>query len=135
MFDELKKYKTNGHFFLKPEGNLESVCNAPKNTNGIYIIYELKRGHINLVFIGSSGMLQNNGTLKKYSSLFESINNEAQQMSWIKRMKQEKTDALDIYWYETFNQKIKDVPSFIKALLLKIHIDIYGQLPSWNPEF
>jgi len=95
----------------------------------------LKRGHINLVFIGSSGQIQNNGSIKKNSSLFDSIICEGKQLDWIKILKQENVDALDIYWYEIFNQKIKDVPSFVKALLLKVHFDIFGRLPSWNPEF
>ena len=48
MFDELNKYKHNDHFFFKPTDNLNSVCNAPTDKSGVYIIYELKKGRIPL---------------------------------------------------------------------------------------
>lgn len=47
MFNELGKYKTNGHFFYEKNDNLREVCNAPKNGVGIYLIYALKNGKLN----------------------------------------------------------------------------------------
>ena len=55
MFDELDKYKSNGHFFFSADDELSTVCNAPKNGVGIYIVYALKGGKIELIYIGSSG--------------------------------------------------------------------------------
>ena len=61
MFDELRKYKNNNHFFFSEKDDLKSVCNAPKNKSGVYIVYELKNGKIEMVYIGSSGKVQNDG--------------------------------------------------------------------------
>lgn len=55
MFDELKKYKNNGHFFFTPSDNLASVCNAPAKHSDIYCIYALQKGKVNLIYIGISG--------------------------------------------------------------------------------
>ena len=55
MFDLLDKYKTNGHFFFRPTDSLEEVCNAPDNKNGVYVVYQLKDGHVDMVYIGASG--------------------------------------------------------------------------------
>lgn len=56
MFDILEKYKTNGHFFFNPTGSLDEECNAPDDKDGVYVVYELKNGRVNLVYIGSSGI-------------------------------------------------------------------------------
>lgn len=64
MFDELTKYKNNNDFFFTSDQDLSDVCNAPKNASGIYLVYELKNGRIELVYIGSSGKVQNDGQIK-----------------------------------------------------------------------
>ena len=136
MFDEIKKYNKTDHFFLRSDGNLESSCNAPKSSNGVFIVYQLKKGRIDLVLIGSSGKIQKSGSLKKTDSLYNSIVKDPQfGISWISKIKKEDIDGLDIYWYETFNQKTKDIPSFVQSLLLQKYFEIYGRLPDWNIEF
>lgn len=64
MFGELTKYEQNNHFFFTTKKGLENLCNAPKNKSGVYIVYELKNGRTELVYIGSSGKVQNNGKIK-----------------------------------------------------------------------
>ncbi len=136
MFDETKKYKKTDHFFLRSDGNLESSCNAPKSSNGVFVVYQLKRGRIDLVLIGSSCKIEKSGSLKMTDSLYNSIVNDPQfGISWIKKLQNEDIDGLDIYWYETFNQKTKDIPSFVQALLLQKYFDLNGRLPDWNKDF
>jgi len=132
MFDETNKYKKNGHFFLKPSGNMESSCNAPKNSNGVFIVYELVRGRINLVYIGSSCKIQKNGLPKKSDNLYDEIVNV--NTSLVKKMKADNADALDIYWYETFNEKLRDIPSYVEGLLMQRFFEINGCLPDLNKE-
>ncbi|MFL3664038.1 MAG: hypothetical protein ACJ04Q_08550 [Flavobacteriales bacterium] len=64
MFNELTIYKNNNHFFYTFENELDEVCNAPKNSSGIYLVYELKNGKVELVYVGSSGKVQNDGQIK-----------------------------------------------------------------------
>jgi len=141
MFDELRKYNNNDHFFFKAHDKLEKVCNAPKNRSGIYVVYELKNGKIELVYIGSSGKIQNNGTIKhRKGGLFDRIVNGQQfgkiprKVSWPKKMRDEKIEALDIYWYDTFNQVIMDIPACIEAILIQRFFEINRRLPKWNNE-
>ena len=63
MFDELNKYKQNDHFFLNPKDDLKQVCNAPTNKSGIYIVYALKNGKIELIYIGCSGKIDKDGSM------------------------------------------------------------------------
>ena len=142
MFDELKKYRNNNHFFVKPDSNLEKVCNAPKSGSGIYLVYELRQGRINLVYIGSSGKVQNNGKIKhRIGGLCDRIVNGHQfgkiprKNSWIQKMIDEKIEGLDVYWYETFNKELMDIPSFVEAILIQRFFEIHLRLPDWNNEF
>lgn len=52
MFDILEKYKEQGHFFFQQTDQLSNVCNMPNASSGVYVIYALERGRVNLVYIG-----------------------------------------------------------------------------------
>jgi len=138
MFDELNKYKTNGHFFFTPTDALEEVCNAPDDMDGVYIVYQLKGGHVDLVYIGTSGIY---GTAYPKDGLFGLktciINNipsatETRSQSWPVKMLSENIDALDIYWYATYKINLRDHPARIQSLLLYKYLDIYGEFPPWH---
>ena len=141
LYDELNKYEINDHFFFKVTDSLEKVCNAPKNGSGVYVVYALAHGKIELVYIGSSGKMQENGTLKhRAGGLFDRIVNGKQfnnnrKISWPEKMVDEQIEALDIYWFNTFNNKVQDIPLFTEAILIQKHFDIFRTLPRWNKEF
>jgi len=50
-------------------------------------------------------------------------------------MKNEKIEALDVYWYDTFNSKNMDIPVFLKAIIMQQFYKVHGRLPRWNKEF
>jgi len=143
MFDELAKYRQNDHFFFKPSDNLEQVCNAPTDKIGVYLIFALKGGRIELIYIGSSGEVGKDGTLFIRKAGPGGIKDRlvngkqfgaARRNSWKVQMLRERIEALDIYWYVTHNDKYVDCPSVIANKLIQKHIDIYGNLPRWNNE-
>lgn len=139
--EELKEYNVNDHFFFDGKTELQSACNIPRNSNGVYQVYELKNGRITLVYIGSSGKIQCDGSIRQGTmGLFESIVNGEQfggprKKTWKKKLITEGIDALDIYWYETYNQNVQHLPSFVQGLILQIHLDFYNKLPDWNIEY
>ncbi len=141
MLDELDYYKSNEHFFFKAGDDLEKVCNAPKEAIGVYVIYILKDGRVELVYIGSSGKVNQDGSINsEIAGLYDEIVNgiqfgKARKISWKKKLKEEKIDALDIYWYETFDQNHKHIPSFLASNILQNHLDFLGSLPKWNENF
>jgi len=51
MFDELQRYKQKNHFFFKPTDGMREICNAPTDKSGVYIVYALKNGKIELIYI------------------------------------------------------------------------------------
>ncbi len=139
MFAELKKYQNKDHFFFDKENELGNVCNAPRDKSGVYIIYELARGKVNLVYIGSSGKMQTNGKIKhRNGGLYDRIVNgkqfgKARSISWKEKLAKENIDALDIYWYDTFSDK--DIPSYVEGIIIQRFYEMHGCLPKWNKEF
>ena len=47
----------------------------------------------------------------------------------------EKIEALDVYWYDTFNSKNMDIPIFVKAFIMQRFYQVHARLPRWNKEF
>jgi hypothetical protein len=121
MFDELNKYKQTGHFFFKPTESLAEECNAPVDKCGVYVIFSLKSGRIELVKIGSTNLDEN---------LFDQINKE--QLLLKSKFQQEKIEALDIYWYVTQTNKVVDDPQKVMDKVVKTHTMVNGKAPRWN---
>jgi hypothetical protein len=141
VFDELEKYKNNDHFFFERDDLLRNVCNTPQNICGVYIVNSLRKGKIEIVNIGSSGKIYKDGKIKyPDGGLYDAIVNESQfgeprNISWPLKMVNDEIDALDIYWYETLNSEISDLPSYTEAIILQKYFEIYGTIPKWNKPF
>jgi hypothetical protein len=138
MFDELKNYKNKGHFFFQKGNKLKEVSKEVPNLPGIYYIYRLRRGKIDLVYIGKSGTMLSNGKFKD-QLLNKQLNNGQKGISrqefFEQKLAEEESDALDIYWHVTFDEKNKDIPSYVEGILLQHYFEIYGRLPEWNKEY
>lgn len=141
MFDELTKYKQKGHFFFKPGDSLATVCNAPNSCSGIYLIYALEKGNVNLIYIGISGRSSIDGNIihrkdglkgrfltgKQFGGL--------RKITWPQQMKLENIEALDIYWYVTHGIQNSDLPRELEIKLLQKYHTIHGKPPRWNKGF
>lgn len=133
MFGLPEKYKKNGHFFLKKGQKLEDACNAPSDKKGVYLVYMLKNGSIDMVFIGRSLDItpESSGSLKE-GILEGGPGRIPQKTSWPKKLITEGIDALDVYWFVTESPKLDDDPASVEKKTLKKHYEIYGRLPDWN---
>jgi hypothetical protein len=138
MFDETRKYKNNGHFFFKKGDSLKQLSKTVPDLPGVYYIVRLSRGRIELVYIDKSGRIEQNGQFKD-PGLKSRINSEMdgieRQDYFETRILKEDIDALDIYWFVTFDTKSKDLPGFVEGLLFQRFFEIQGRLPLWNKEF
>lgn len=119
MFDILEKYKAQGHFFFQRTDQLLDVCNLPSVGSGVFVIYALERGRVNLVNIGRFS------TGKQFD--------DQMVISWVKRMRLENIEALDIYWYITPEDADHNLSDDLEAELLSSYRQLYGELPRWNP--
>ena len=142
MYKELKKFKTTGSFSITADESLEEKCTAPENGNGIFVVYSVDGEEKELIMVGSTGTIQNDGTLKsKSGGLFDKIVNGHQfaktgrKYSWPAQMKKENISVLEVVWYETFNAKNKVIPTFAEAQVLQNFLDENSRLPRWNVAF
>ena len=142
MYKELKKFKTNNSFNFTTDDSLEVVCNAPQNGSGVFLVYAVAGEDKELIMVGSTGTVQNDGTLKsKNGGLYDKIVNGHQfaktgrKYSWPAQMKKEEITALEVVWYETFTGKTKSIPTFVEATVLQSFLKDNGTLPKWNVAF
>ncbi|MDD2821695.1 MAG: hypothetical protein PHW29_10575 [Flavobacterium sp.] len=142
MYKELKKFKVTNSFTFTTEDSLEEVCNASESGSGIFLVYALEGEAKELIMVGSTGTIQNDGTLKsKNGGLHDKIVNGHQfaktgrKYSWPAQMKLENIERLEVTWYETFNEKTKVIPTFIEGQVLQNFLDENARLPRWNVAF
>lgn len=138
MFDQLEEYSSRGHFFFRKGSVLKEVSKEVPEKPGVYCIYALAHGHVELVYIGKSGTMGQNGEFKK-QFLNKRLTNKQEVVTRQEFLEQklidEDLDGLDIYWYVTYDKKHKDLPAYVEAMLLQRHFEMYGCLPKWNKEF
>ena len=142
MYKELKKFKVNNSFTFTTDDSLEEVSNASETGSGIFLVYAVDGEDKELIMVGSTGTIQNDGTLKsKNGGLNDKIINGHQfaktgrKYSWPAQMKLENIERLEVSWFETFNDKVKVIPTFIEGQILQNFLDENGRLPRWNVAF
>lgn len=138
MLDELNKYKNNGHFFFEKGDILSVQSKDVPDLPGVYCILRLARGKVDLVYIGKSGTMLQDGKFRR-QLLKGRINNKHEgkkrQQYFEQKMEKENIDALDIYWYVTYDNHHQDLPGFVEGLIIQKYFDVHGCLPPWNKEF
>lgn len=138
MFDELNKYKKQNHFFFKKGDKLSEVSKNVPDAPGVYVIYRLAKDSVDLVYIGKSGTVNQDGSFKN-QLLRKRLNNIQdglkRQDYFEKRIEEEDIDALDIYWHVTYDDKNQDLPGYVEGLLLQRYFEVYGVLPVWNKDY
>ena len=142
MYKELKKFKTTNSFSFTVNDNLEAVCNTSETANGVFLVYAVDGENKNLIMVGSTGTIQNDGTLKsKNGGMYDKIVNGHQfaktgrKYSWPAQMKIENIERLEVFWYDTFNEKNKVIPTFVEGQILQLYFEENGTLPKWNVAF
>lgn len=129
MFDVLDKYRKQDHFFLTPQAEMQAVCNAPKEEGGVFVVYALRGGSIDMICIGASVEGES-----LYQALVEGLHKgkEPRGEAWKALMDKNGIEGLDVYWYVTQYGTKTDDPAVIEKKILKLHKEIYGGLPKWN---
>jgi len=141
MYKELEKFKVSNSFTFTIEDSLEQACNASEGA-GVFVVYAVEGDVKELIMVGSTGTVQNDGTLKsKNGGLYDKIVNGHQfaktgrKYSWPAQMKLETISALEVVWYETFNADIKAIPTAVEGQVLQNFLDENAKLPRWNVAF
>ena len=132
----LNKYQTKGSFtFFKGE-RLSSKCGAIPNEPGVYLIYAVKNLKKDLVYIGASGKMNQDGSFKvqKLKNRIQNMQNSTtrRQTYFENKIEELNLDSLEVKWYVTYLKEHTDLPLNIEGTLLQMHFDEYSVLPLWN---
>lgn len=149
MFELLEKYKDNkGCFVFTPGNNLKEKCIASFPHSdvyidccGVYIVYGYKGDKKEVVYIGSSGhMDEKNEPVPRKGGLRRRIYGRQKSESgehifrnelWAGRMAKQGMTKLEISWYNT--GKV-DNPLLVEYCLILEYVIRYKRLPAWNNE-
>ena len=145
MTEILKLYSDFGHFIFKNQDDLKKVCNAPSEKGGIYILYFEINDSKEVIYIGCSGHIQNNGTmsvrktgggrLKGRIVNGHQFGREKRFISWKSQMEMDNLNTLEIHWFVTHSAKYIHSPIYVESCLLQNYLDNFGKLPKWNKKF
>lgn len=137
IFQGLRKYK-QGHFFFEKGQNLKLQSKDVPALPGVYYFLRLRQGKVEIVYIGKSGTVLNDGSFRKQSlqgRLNRKQGNMYRQQYLTQKIEEENIDALDIYWFVTYDKNHRDLPAFVEGQIMQQYFDLFGTLPPWNKDF
>ena len=139
-FSELIKYKTRGEFIFRQGDKLSEICKAVPHAAGVYLFRTIKDGQENLVYIGASGTMHQNGkfgTQLMKKRLQNKQNSEIRRQTFFEiEIEKNNLDGIRVNWFVTFdNQYNKDLPMTVEGQLIQKYFNKYKQLPPWNNKF
>ena len=82
--------------------------------------------------IHKNGQFKNHGLNDSLNDNQEGLN---RQSFFESQILNENIDALDNYWFVTFDTKHKDLPGFVEGLLIQRFFEIIGRLPLRNRDY
>ena len=137
-FDDLKKYKNCGYFQFRIGDSPYHQSKDVPDLLGIYTFEKKTNESSEVVYIGKSGTLNQNGSFKN-QFLKKRLNNKLigikRQQFFDQKLEDELFDTLIIHWFVTFDDNQQDLPSYIEAKLIQEYFEKYKCLPSWNNNF
>lgn len=142
---ELKKYLFSGSFSFRHSESLTNKCNAPKDKGGIYLIFKVIDKQEILIYIGSSGQRNNDGTLKVrkggihdrlingyHPNQFGEVKRIKRSKAFPKQMLVERIAEIKIYWWVTYDNENLDFPTDVETILRDIYRNKFSKLPDWH---
>ena len=133
----LTKYSEHGSFTFEITQKLELVCNAPKDSGGVYAVWA--KGE--LIYVGSSGWIAQNGSVFiRKNGMYDRIVRGKQfgcsrRISWPIKMKEDRIMRLRVDSFVTMSEGRRDIPAYVEACCIQIHFSEFKCLPRWNVRF
>jgi len=136
-----KEYQSkyiSGSFILNKDENIASVLsreNVP-NEYGIYIIYSVKDNNENIIYIGKSGTMQNNGGFKHQglSGRLKAVGekNVSRNIYFQNTIREYNLDYLKFEWIVTVNDLEVEIPALVESIFLQEYFNENKALPLLN---
>jgi len=146
LLDIVSKYNQKDEYSYRIGDNFNKVCNAPKQDGGVYIVSSISDNRENVIYIGASGKMLQNGTFKvrdggmRYRLINGTANDDhgvvvKRKKLWNKNMEKMKITEIKIRWWITFDEQNQNISTCVEGRLIQAFYDIYGKLPEWNKSY
>ncbi|MGB4775219.1 MAG: hypothetical protein WBP45_08605, partial [Daejeonella sp.] len=113
--------------------------------SGVYLIYKIVNGEESLIYIGSSGQRNKDGSLKTrkggikdrlvngyHPNRFGEEKRIKREKAFPKQMEIEKIMELKFYWWVTYDNENFDFPTDVETKLRELYILKFKRLPAWH---
>ncbi len=139
LIEEYTSLNQSGILELNKDENINNIVaqNNVPNSYGIYIIYSIKDSVKEIIYIGKSGTMVNNGTFKQQGirkRLGRKQNNKPRHIYFQDIIKEYKFEKLEFLWITTFDEMHHEIPSLSEAKMLQAYFNQYKKLPLLNKE-
>jgi len=129
----------NGKFELKINENINKIIKEKQvpNSYGIYIIYSIKKLSKDIIYIGKSGTMINNGTFRNQGiaeRLTKKQNGVVRKIYFQNIIKKFEFEKLEFLWIITFDEQHKEIPSLSEAKMIQAYFNQNKKLPLLNKE-
>ena len=138
LSDYRQRFPWHGFFELRKGEKIgirakeEGVPDKP----GVYLIYGYKDGRSELLYIGRSGTLHQDGTFGDQKLLKRITKGKQDGMPrrafFPEQMKLLGLEALVFHWFITFIPSVRIIPAKAENDLLQAYFDEHEKLPLWN---
>ena len=139
LIEEYIKSNQNGKFELKKDENINTIIRKKEvpNSYGIYIIYSIKNSSKDIIYIGKSGTMKNDGTFRNQGIAIRltRIQNRLPRRIYFQNVIEEyKFEKLEFLWITTFDENYQEIPSSSEAKMLQAYFSEYKKLPLLNKQ-
>lgn len=126
-------------FELKKDEIINDIIKKNKvpNSYGIYIIYSIKNLSKDIVYIGKSGTMINDGTFRNQgiAKRLTKVQNGLPRKIYFQNVIEEyKFEKLEFLWITTFDEKYQEIPSLCEAKMQQAYFSEHKKLPLLNKE-
>ena len=137
LIEKYKKTNQYGIFELKAEESINDIIKQNKvpDSYGIYILYSVKSSSKNIIYIGKSGTMTNDGTFKEQGlakRLTMKQDGMMRKIFFQKIIKKYDYDKLEFLWITTFDKNHHEIPSYCEAKMIQAYFDEHNKLPLLN---
>ncbi len=136
-----KKYPKNGQFNVSMGQKITEAVKENKvpNEYGLYLIYEGFYCSGELIYIGSSGKIQSDGTMGSQGigkRLGMKHNKTKYRNEFFIEEMEKIQKGISVAWFITFNiEGQKTLPTFAEAEAIQVFYELEGRLPRLNKSF
>lgn len=132
-----KRFATKGSFRLRRGENLRDCIrrNQVPEIPAVYLIYAVRRRRSELLYIGKSGTVRTNGTLKGQGLATRLRMKQGKKWRaefYTEEMRRLRLSALEFRWWGTFDRTMRILPAWSEAELFQTYFDDHQRLPPWN---